>query len=133
MKKIVIALALGLSVMGSAYATNGYLYGGNVNDVFGSTNKIQFKIVAKDGNGREVKAIESDKLMPRQVFSYKLSDFGLTQGFLDAYARDPEKSPHYNKCEEGYPYDNGITVIFHGWSGSQSATCAIAEDVSASK
>lgn len=128
MKKISLAIALGFLISGSVFATNGYMYLENVNNVFGSDAKVQFKIEAKTPDGKVIKTIETDNIKAKQFVDYKLADFGLSEGSLDLYARDLDKSSSYSKCVDGFPYFEGITVVIHGWSDSKNAVCEIAED-----
>lgn len=129
--KIVVFLASVLMFFGTintVLATNGYMYLVNVNNVFGSSNKIQFKVVTKRADGVVTKTIETDELKPNEVVNYKLTDFGMDATTMDLYARDLQKSSAYTQCESGFPFFAGVTILAHGWSESQNATCRFVDD-----
>jgi hypothetical protein len=132
MKKIILIFLMGLSIFTVGFAMdgggNGYMYLENVNNVFGSKNKVQFKVVVKTEDGQEVKSIETREIPAKKYAKFRLADFDLDQGSIDFYARDLEKSVMYNLCVEGLPFSKGVLIVIHGWSESKNAACELAED-----
>lgn len=126
MKKYLVIL---LSLFAfSAFAGNGRLYFKNANNVYNSPNLVQFKFVLRNDDQQIIKSFTTEKVKPASTHSFDLKKgfSAIKKGTVDVYIKDATKTgKKYEKCEEGFPYFEGVMIVVQGWSTPENATCHI--------